>query len=111
MKTEIKVHEFVKFIRNSNMAEIFIWLLSLILYCSTPSIFTKSTEGEESYKSYKNFFIFFHLLHIIRALLGIFLIITFPKSFDLVTNLESNLDTKLERALFNDLIGKLFLIK
>ena len=43
-------------------------------------------------------------MHVIRAGLGIFLIHTFPKSFQIINNLEQNSDSKLETTLFNDLI-------
>ena len=112
LKTEIKLHDFVKLIRNSNMAEISIWFLSLILYCCSPEKITKTpnTEGgeeeedEEESKTYKNIFIFFHILHVLRAFLGIFLVHTFPKSYHVMQSLESNSDKKLEKTLFNDLI-------
>ena len=107
MKTEIKVHDFVKMVRNSNMGEISIWILSLILYACTPKTFTKiSSEKaeEQKTKGYKNIFIFFHILHVIRAFIGIFLIRTFPRSYHVIKSLESNSDDKLEKTLFNDLI-------
>ena len=103
MKTEIKIHDFVKLVRVSNAGEISIWLISLILYANTPKDFPKLNEGEKS-TSYKNAFIWFHLMHVIRAVLGICLIHTFPKSFQIINNLEQNSDSKLETTLFNDLI-------
>ena len=103
MKTEIKLHDFVKLVRASNASEIAIWVISLILYACTPKDFPKLNEGEKS-TSYKNAFIWFHLIHVLRAALGIFLIHTFPKSFEVINSLESNSDSKLEKTLFNDLI-------
>ena len=103
LKTEIKIHDFVKLVRASNAGEISIWLISLILYANTPKDFPKLNEGEKS-TSYKNAFIWFHLMHVIRAALGICLIHTFPKSFQVINNLEQNSDSKLETTLFNDLI-------
>ncbi len=103
MKTEIKIHDFVKLVRASNAGEIAIWLISLLLYANTPKNFPKLSEGEKS-TSYKNIFIWFHLIHVTRAALGIFLIHTFPKSFQVINNLENTSDSKLETTLFNDLI-------
>ena len=103
MKTELKLHDFLKLVRASNAGEIAIWVISLILYANTPKDFPKLSEGEKS-TSYKNAFIWFHFIHVLRAALGIFLIHTLPKSFQVINSLESNSDEKLERTLFNDLI-------
>lgn len=103
MKTELKLHDFVKLVRASNAGEIAIWIISLILYANTPKDFPKLSEGEKS-TSYKNAFIWFHIIHVFRAALGIFLIHSLPKSFQVINSLESNSDEKLERTLFNDLI-------
>ena len=103
MKTELKLHDFVKLVRASNAGEIAIWIISLILYANTPKDFPKLSNGEKS-TSYKNAFIWFHFIHVLRAALGIFLIHSLPKSFQVINSLESNSDEKLERTLFNDLI-------
>ena len=103
MKTELKLHDFVKLVRASNAGEIAIWVISLILYANTPKDFPKLSNGEKS-TSYKNAFIWFHFIHVLRAALGIFLIHSLPKSFQVINSLESNSDEKLERTLFNDLI-------
>ena len=103
MKTELKLHDFIKLVRASNAGEIAIWIISLILYANTPKDFPKLSEGEKS-TSYKNVFIWFHFIHVLRAALGLFLIYTFPRSFQVINNLETNSDSKLEKTLFNDLI-------
>ena len=103
MKTELKLHDFIKLVRISNSGEIAIWIISLILYANTPKDFPKLSEGEKS-TSYKNAFIWFHFIHVLRAVLGLFLIHTFPRSFEVINNLENNSDSKLEKTLFNDLI-------
>ena len=103
MKTELKLHDFIKLVRASNAGEIAIWVISLILYANTPKDFPKLSNGEKS-TPYKNAFIWFHFIHVLRAVLGIFLIHTLPKSFQVINSLESNSDEKLERTLFNDLI-------
>ena len=103
MKTELKLHDFVKLVRASNAGEIAIWIISLILYANTPKDFPNLSEGGKS-APYKNAFIWFHFIHVLRAALGIFLIHSLPKSFQVINSLESNSDEKLERTLFNDLI-------
>ena len=103
MKTEIKIHDFMKLIRASNSGEIAIWVISLLLYANTPKDFPKLSNGEKS-TSYKNVFIWFHFMHVIRAALGIFLMYSFPKSFQVINNIESYSEQKLEKTLFNDLI-------
>ena len=103
MKTELKLHDFIKLLRASNSGEIAIWIISLILYANTPKDFPKLSEGEKS-TSYKNVFIWFHFIHVARGVLGIFLMYTFPRSFQVINSVESNSDSKLEKTLFNDLI-------
>ena len=103
MKTELKLHDFVKLVRASNAGEIAVWIISLILYANTPKDFPNLSEGGKS-APYKNAFIWFHFIHVLRAALGIFLIHSLPKSFQVINSLESNSDEKLERTLFNDLI-------
>ena len=103
MKTELKLHDFIKLVRSSNAGEISLWVISLFLYASTPKDFPKLSDGEKS-TSYKNIFIWFHLFHVVRALLGIILIRTFPTSNEVMNVLESFSDSKLETTLFNDLI-------
>ena len=103
LKTEIKVHEFTKLFRISNVGELCLWILSIIIYISTPKDFPKLNVGQKS-STYKNAFIWFHILHVFRAALGIFLIYTFPRSFQVINSLQSNTDIKLEKTLFNDLI-------
>ena len=55
MKTELKLHDFVKLVRASNAGEIAIWVVSLILYANTPKDFPNSSEGGKS-TPYKNAF-------------------------------------------------------
>ena len=103
LKTELKVHEFTKLIKASNAGEITLWLISIILYISTPKGFPNITTGEKS-TSYKNSFIWFHTMHLLRGAIGIFLIYSFPRSYQVIKSLESTVDSKLETTLFNDLI-------
>jgi len=103
LKTEIKAQDFLKLLRTSNAIEISIWFISLLLYANTPKDFPRLNEGEES-TSYKNTFIWLHLFHLFRGCLGIFLALTFPRSYQVTEYLETISDSKLETTLFNDLI-------
>ena len=103
IKTELKVHEFAKILRVSNAGEISLWIISLILYISTPKDFPKISAGEKS-TSYKNSFIWIHIMHPLRGAIGIFLLYSFPRSYQVINSLESTVDSKLEKTLFNDLI-------
>jgi len=103
LKTEIKAQDFLKLLRTSNAIEISIWFISLLLYANTPKDFPRLTTGEKS-TSYKNSFIWLHLFHLFRGCLGIFLALTFPRSYQVTEYLETISDSKLETTLFNDLI-------
>lgn len=103
LKTEIKVHDFLKLIRTSNVSEMVIWVLSVILYANTPKDLGTSPDGKKT-SSYKNAFIWFHIVHVARALLGIFLVWKLPRSYQIIDSIGKIKDEKLERCLFNDLI-------
>ena len=103
LKTEIKLQDFMKLVRASNISEIVLWLLSLVLYANTPKQFPQLASGEKS-SSYKNAFIGLHVLHCIRGALGIFFIYKLPRSYQVMENMENMVDEKLEKTLFNDLI-------
>lgn len=102
IKTEIKLHDFVKLFRICNAGEICLWLMSLILYSSTPSDLVQLPTGKS--KAYKGTFIWLHIIHVLRAALGIYFIHSFPRSFEVINNLVSYSDSKLEKTLFNDLM-------
>ena len=101
MKTEIKVHSFTKLLRISNAGELSLWIISVIIYINKKFL----TEGQKSTSS-QNVFILFHILHVFCSVLCIFLICSFPRSFQVINILQSNTDSKLEKTLFNDLIIK-----
>ena len=103
LKTEIKAQDFLKLLRSSNAIEISVWFISLLLYANTPKDFPRLNQGEKS-TSYKNSFIWLHLFHLFRGILGIFLALTFPRSYQVTEYLETISDSKLETTLFNDLI-------
>ena len=106
LKTEIKAQDFLKLLRTSNLVEISIWIISLLLYANTSKDFPRLSNGERKSTTYKNTFIWFHLLHILRGALGIFLAYTIPRSYKVTEDLEKISDSKLETTLFNDLIGE-----
>lgn len=101
-KLEIKVHEFFNLLRFTNKSEILLWIISFILYLSTPKDFPKIVEGQTEIK-YKNAFIWFHLLHIARAAIGIYIFVKIPRSFSVVEAMKGIPDDKLSKTLFNDL--------
>lgn len=103
MKTEIKIHDFLSLIRTTNVGEISLWIISIILYANTPSDFPRIEDGESS-TTYKNVFIWFHIIHVIRACIGIFIAYKLPRSYEFVENIKTLPDTKLETNIFNDII-------
>jgi len=103
IKTEIKLHDFIKLYRTCNLGEIALWVMSVIILISTPKDFPKLAPGEKSTK-YSTAFIWLHIIHVFRGALGIFLIMTFPKSNYVINSLESYSNQKFEKTLFNDLI-------
>jgi hypothetical protein len=103
IKTELKLHDFVKLFRACNSGEICLWLMSLIIYASTPKDLVQLPNGGKS-RAYKGSFIWFHIIHVFRAVLGIYFIHSFPRSFEVINSLESYSDSKLEKTLFNDLM-------
>jgi hypothetical protein len=89
MKIEIKMHEFIDLIRFSNQSEISLWILSLVLYINSNS-------------SNQNQLIWFHLLHVARGIMGMLLMLSLPKSYNLVESMNVD-NTQLETKLFNDI--------
>lgn len=102
IKIEIKVHEFTNLIRFANKCEIIVWILSLILYLCTPKDFPKIVEGETAIH-YKNAFIWLHIFHVVRGVIGTYIYIFLPKSYQVVEAMKGIPDDKLEKTLFNDL--------
>ena len=72
MKTEIKVHDFLKLLRNSNTAELSIWTISVVLFANIPKNFPVLKEGETSRVKYSGIFLLLHLMNVIGALLGMY---------------------------------------
>ena len=90
MKVEIKVHEFYDLVRFSNQSEISLWILSLILYMNSPSDFS-------------NAFIWIHLIHVVRGLIGFFILIKLPRSYNVVEAMKNVPEKDMETKLFNDI--------
>lgn len=105
MKVEIKLHELLDLVRFSNQSEIVLWILSLILYCNTPKSYSQSSEETPNQVAvqYKNIFIWIHLVHVIRGIIGFYIWIKLPKSYQVVEAMKGTPDAQLEKKLFNDL--------
>ena len=109
MKTEIKVHDFLKLLRNSNTAELSIWTISVVLFANIPKNFPVLKEGETSRVKYSGVFLWLHLMHVVRALLGMYVGYKLPRSYQIMDILQSIPDEKLAKTLFNDLIRETLL--
>ena len=109
MKTEIKVHDFLKLLRNSNTAELSIWMISVVLFANIPKKFPVLKEGETDTTKYSGIFIWFHILHVIRAFLGMYLGYKLPRSYQIMDILQNLSEEKLEKTLFNDIIRETML--
>jgi hypothetical protein len=109
MKTEIKAHDFLKLLRNSNTAELSLWTISVVLYANIPKNYPIVKEGEASTIKYNGIFIWFHIVHIIRACLGMFIGYKLPRNFQIMDILQNLSDEKLQKTLFNDIIRETLL--
>ena len=109
MKTEIKVHDLLKLLRNSNTAELSIWTMSVVLFANIPKNFPILKEGENSTATYSGVFIWFHIFHIIRAFLGMYIGYKLPRSYQIMDILQNISDEKLAKTLFNDIIRETLL--
>ena len=109
MKTEIKVHDFLKLLRNSNIAELSLWTISVVLFANIPKNFPILKEGEKSKASYSGVFLWLHLLHIVRAYLGMYIGYKLPRSYQIMDILQKIPDEKLAKTLFNDIIRETLL--
>ena len=104
LKTEIKIYDFLKLLRNSNTAELTLWTVSVVLFANIPKDFPVLKEGETSKATYNGIFIWFHILHIIRAFLGMYLGYKLPRSYQIMDILQNLPEQKLSETLFNDLL-------
>ena len=105
MKTEIKIHDFLKLLRNSNTAELSIWTISVLLFANIPKNYPVAKEGQGSNRvTISSTFIWLHLLHVIRAFLGMYLGYKLPRSYQIIDILQNLSDEKLEKTLFNDIL-------
>lgn len=109
MKTEIKINDFLKLIRNSNTAELTLWTISVLLFANIPKNFPILKEGEKLRATYSGVFLWFHLLHIIRACLGMYIGYKLPRSYRVMDELQKIPDEKLAKTLFNDIIRETLL--
>ena len=104
MKTEIKVHDFLKLIRNTNTLELSLWTISIVLYANVPKNFPILKPGEKNKSKYSGAFLWFHILHVVRACIGMFVGYKLPRSFQIMDFLQDLSKEKLAKTLFNDII-------
>lgn len=91
MKVEIKLHEFIDLVRFSNQSEISLWILSLVLYFNSPT-------------NYTSVFIWIHILHLVRGLIGFFIMLKMPRSYQVVEAMKEVGEHDMENKLFNDIV-------
>ena len=90
MKLEIKNTELMNLIRSSNIYEILLWILSLIFF-----------------NEFNKVYIIIHSLHFIRGILGIFILVKLPQSYNIVEGMEAEYNrSDLENKIFNDYARK-----
>ena len=104
MKTEIKVHDFLKLLRNSNTAEFSLWAVSVLLFANIPKNFPILKEGETNKETYNGVFIWLHIMHIVRACNGMYLGYKLPRSYQIMDTLKRLSDDTLSKTLFNDIL-------
>jgi hypothetical protein len=88
IKMEIKITEFINLICFANKSEISLWIVSIVLY-------------QKGYSA----FVWPHVIHLIRGLMGFFIFFKFPKSGDIIDQMELN-KQDIENCIFNDLTRK-----
>jgi hypothetical protein len=88
IKIEISLNEFLKLVKFSNFGEIFIWLLSVIIYFS----------GNQSYP-----LVWLHLAHVFRGIVGIVISNRLPRSYELIEQIDIN-GPEMETKMYNDVI-------
>lgn len=95
MKLEIKTTEMINLIRFSNISEILLYILSILVV-----------------SSYNTMFVILHALHFIRGILGMFLLFKIPQSYHIVRAMESeNNRDDMENKIFNDYARKIINIE
>ena len=104
MKTEIKVNDFLKLLRNTNTLELSLWTISVVLFANVPKNFPILKEGEKNKSKYNGTFLWFHIFHVIHALFGMFIGYKLPRSFQIMDFLQTLSKEKLAKTLFNDII-------
>jgi hypothetical protein len=109
MKTEIKVHDFLKLLRNSNTAELSLWTISVVLFANIPKNFPVLKEGEISKAKYSGVFLWFHIIHVLRACLGMYVGYKLPRSYQIMDILQNITNEKLAKTLFNDIMRETLL--
>ena len=112
MKTEIKVHDFLKLLRNSNTAELSLWTIWVVLlFANSQKNFTVLKEGEISKAKYSVVFLCLHIIHVLPACLGIYVGYKLPRSYQIMGILQNIAMKKLAKILFNGIMKETLLKK
>ena len=111
MKTEIKVHDFLKLLRNSNTAELSLWTIRVVLFANSQKNFTVLKEGEISKAKYSVVFLCLHIIHVLPACLGIYVGYKLPRSYQIMGILQNIAMKKLAKILFNGIMRETLLKK
>jgi hypothetical protein len=111
MKTEIKVHDFLKLLRNSNTAELSLWTIRVVLFANSQKNFTVLKEGEISKAKYSVVFLCLHIIHVLPACLGIYVGYKLPRSYQIMGILQNIAMKKLAKILFNGIMKETLLKK
>ena len=104
MKTEIKIHDFLKLLRNTNTLELTLWSLSIVLFANVPKNFPILKDGEKNKIKYNGVFLWLHICHVVRAFLGMFIGYKLPRSFQIMDFLQQISNEKLAKNIFNDIM-------
>ena len=104
MKTDIKIHDFLKLLRNTNTLELTLWSLSIVLFANIPKNFPILKDGERNKIKYNGVFLWLHICHVIRAFLGMFIGYKLPRSFQIMDFLQQISNEKLAKNIFNDIM-------
>jgi len=89
LKVEIKTNEFMVLIKSSNIAEVFLWIFSIIVFFSS---------------SYKFPFVWLQITHLIRGFIGMYILRNLPRTYELVDKLNVDEKTLAEHKVYNDIV-------
>lgn len=90
-KVEIKSNSFMRMVLVTSLVEISVWWVGLMLFITKPST---------------GYVVWIEILHLIKGVLGLMLLHHFPKTFEVIENLEKNPDfneDKITELIKNDI--------